>query len=69
MALPKLLTIGTMAAALSFAISGARAESYGNDAPNAGVSETAAKPKPGKVRIVTQQLVVHPGVTSKKRGK
>jgi hypothetical protein len=57
-----------VAIALGLMASGARAESYGSDAPNAGAPAAQAKSKP--VKFVHKHYVVHPQIsTSKKSGK
>ena len=61
-----------IAVALCVVANVARAESYGSDAPNAGAAaqaKTQAKPKEGKVRFVQKHYVVHPQVSTRKRGK
>ena len=60
----------TLTIVICLMINGARAESYGSDAPNAGAPAAQAKSKP--VKIVPKHYVVHPQVdtsTSRKRGK
>jgi hypothetical protein len=56
-----------IAVALCVAAKAARAESYGSDAPNAGVAAAKAKEKP--VKFVHKHYVVHPQVSTKRRGK
>lgn len=61
--------VSAIAFALCLMLNDARAESYPSDAPNAGISETKAKPAKVKIRHVPQ-LVVHPQIsTSRKSGK
>ena len=67
-AAPKAAAVCAIAIALGLMVNGARAESYGSDAPNAGISAAKAKPKP--VKIAPKHYVVHPQIsTSRKRGK
>jgi hypothetical protein len=56
-----------IAVALCVAANTARAESYGSDAPNAGVAAAKAKEKP--VKFVHKHYVVHPQISTKRRGK
>ena len=64
----KILAVCVVAIALGLMVNGARAESYGSDAPNAGVPAAQAKEKP--VKIVPKHYVVHPQIsTSRKSGK
>ncbi len=70
--LAKGCAVSALVLAVGLMINGARAESYGSDAPNAGMSQATskAKPKPDRVRVTNKQFVVHPQVsTSKKSGK
>ena len=61
--------IGALTIAICLMVNGARAESYGSDAPNAGAPAAQAKEKP--VKITPKLYVVHPQVdtSTRKRGK
>jgi hypothetical protein len=60
-------TFCVLAAVLCLSANVARAESYGSDAPNAGVAAAKAKEKP--VKFVHKHYVVHPQISTKRRGK
>jgi hypothetical protein len=61
--------LSALTIAICLVVNGARAESYGSDAPNAGAPATQAKSKEAKVRVTPKLLVVHPQISSKKSGK
>jgi hypothetical protein len=63
----KTSTFCVLAAVLCLSANAARAESYGSDAPNAGVAAAKAKEKP--VKFVHKHYVVHPQISTKRRGK
>ena len=66
----KISAVWIVAIALGLMVNGARAELYGSDAPNAGISQAKAKEKP--VKVTPKLYVVHPQIdtsTSRKRGK
>ena len=68
--LSKASAVCVIALALGLMVNGARAESYGSDAPNAGAPAAQAKEKP--VKITPKLYVVHPQVDTspvRKRGK
>jgi hypothetical protein len=63
----KISALCVVAAVFFLSANAARAESYGSDAPNAGVAAAKAKEKP--VKFVHKHYVVHPQVSTKRRGK